>query len=79
MLLPAILAQRSKWLMWFTPILKLANPGSNPTQDGYIHRSELKLFPAKLCLLNFIGVKLNSFPCFQAYISFSNAMMSPDD
>ena len=27
---PAVVAKWSKWLMWFTPIIKLVDPGSNP-------------------------------------------------
>ena len=29
----AMVAEPSKWLMWFTPILKLADPGLNPARD----------------------------------------------
>ena len=28
----------AKWLMWFTPILKLADPGSNPARDVYMEK-----------------------------------------
>ena len=30
---PAVMAEWSKWLIRFTPTLKLADPGSNPARD----------------------------------------------
>ena len=38
-----MVAKRSKWLMGFTPIIKLADPGSNPAWDYDIDNSEVEI------------------------------------
>ena len=38
-----MVVERSKWLKWFTPILKLADPGLNPVWGYNIDRPELKI------------------------------------
>ena len=39
---PAVVAKWSKWLMWFTPIIKLVDPGSNPAWG--IHKQYMNGF-----------------------------------